>query len=406
MKIPFLDISHLTGVLNSHSKRLIYGNLINSVGAGLTISLYMVYLTTIRDYSISFAGFALAWAAIVGLIVNPVIGIAIDNLGARIVIIVGLFVRASAAISLAFVHNKFEVLAVATLTAIGDSSIWPAQSTALTRVTAEEDRTKVFSLNFMMLNLGFGIGSTLTALIVQAGNLKSFQILYVFDGITFFLYLLLVLTLPKHVGKRENHEEKPTGTYSQIFKNKPLMKLSVANLIMVSSGYSAAIAGLPLFIVEVLKVSPKWLGVIWGANTLLIVLAQPRVSKWLEKTHKLKALVRVGFFWALSWLVAGLSGWAPIAWIVPMQIAGSVIFGFGETIWSPAGPALVNEMAPDEVRGRANSLMSLQWSVAGIIGPLFVGLMLNAGHPAIWITVVTLGCLAPIPLLMSIKLNK
>ena len=133
-----------------------------------------------------------------------------------------------------------------------------------------------------------------------------------------------------------------------------------------SFGYSAAIAGLPLFIVEVLGVSPKWLGIIWAANTATIVLFQPAIARWLERTDKLKALLWVGVIWAISWVFAGVSGWTPVGWIVPLQLISSIIFAFGEMIWSPTTPSLVNQLSPDEIRGRANSLISLQWSIAGI----------------------------------------
>lgn len=405
MGLPKFQIKDFTGLLNTYSRRLVIGNLINSIGNGLTMSLFMVYLTTIRDFSATFSGVALAWMAVVGLILNPVVGSAIDFFGARIVVISGLILRSIGTFGLALADTKSSVMIVATLMAIGDTCIWPGQITALTRITDEAHRPKIFAFNFMMLNLGYGIGGVLSALIIKAKDLGSFQTLYRVDGSTFLIYLILMLSLPSFVGKRENHHEKPTGSYAQIFKIKALLQLTSANLLLVAFGYSAAIAGLPLFIVEVLNVSPKWLGIIWAANTLVIVLFQPSVARWLERTDKLKAMLWVGIIWAISWVVAGVSGWTPAVWIVPLQIISAMVFALGEMIWSPTTPSLTNELAPDEVRGRANSLIALQWSVAGIIGPLFVGLMLSAGHPAIWVLVTTLGCLVPIPILASIKLK-
>jgi MFS family permease len=405
VKLPLFHIKDFTGLLNTYSRRLVIGNLINSVGNGLTMSLFMVYLTTVRDFSMTFSGFALAWMAVVGLILNPIVGSAIDNFGARLVVIIGLIIRSIGTFGLAIVDTRTSVVFVATLMAIGDAGIWPGQITALTRITDEAHRPKIFAFNFMMLNLGYGLGGILSALIVQAKNLPSFQTLYRVDGATFLIYLILMLSLPSFVGKRENHHEAPTGSYAQVFKIKELLQLTSANLLLVSFGYSAAIAGLPIFIVEVLDISPKWLGIIWAANTVTIVLFQPAIARWLETTDKLKALRWVGVIWAISWVFAGVSGWTSIVWIIPLQLISSVIFAFGEMIWSPTTPSLVNQLSPDEIRGRANSLIALQWSVAGIIGPIFVGLMLNAGHPAIWVLVTTLGCLLPIPILRSIKIK-
>ena len=112
------------------------------------MSLFMVYLTTIRDFSTTFSGIALAWMAVVGLILNPIIGSAIDIFGARAVVITGLIVRAIGTFGLALVDTKTSVFVVTTLMAIGDAGIWPGQITALTRITDEAHRPKIFAFNF------------------------------------------------------------------------------------------------------------------------------------------------------------------------------------------------------------------------------------------------------------------
>ena len=402
MKLPLFHIKDFTGLLNTYSRRLVIGNLINSVGNGLTMSLFMVYLTTVRDFSMTFSGFALAWMAVVGLILNPIVGSAIDNFGARLVVIIGLVIRSIGTFGLAIVDTRTSVVFVATLMAIGDAGIWPGQITALTRITDEAHRPKIFAFNFMMLNLGYGMGGILSALIVQAKNLPSFQTLYRVDGATFLIYLILMLSLPSFVGKRENHHEAPTGSYAQVFKIKELLQLTSANLLLVSFGYSAAIAGLPIFIVEVLDISPKWLGIIWAANTLTIVLFQPAIARWLETTDKLKALRWVGVIWAISWVFAGVSGWTSIVWIIPLQLISSVIFAFGEMIWAPKAPSIVNRIAPEELRGRYNSVMAMNWNIAAIIGAALVGIMIGRGLYLEWLILMFIGSVLPITMFRSI----
>ncbi len=49
-------------------------------------------------------------------------------------------------------------------------------------------------------------------------------------------------------------------------------------------------------------------------------------------------------------------------------------FALGETLWSPVAPALLNELAPEHLRGRYNSFQSLLWGVSGAIGPMITGL--------------------------------
>ena len=44
------------------------------------------------------------------------------------------------------------------------------------------------------------------------------------------------------------------------------------------------------------------------------------------------------------------------------------IFDLGETLWAPVAHLLVNDLAPEQRRGRYNSSMSVEWSLSSIIG--------------------------------------
>ena len=72
------------------------------------------------------------------------------------------------------------------------------------------------------------------------------------------------------------------------------------------------------------------------------------------------------------------------------------VYGFavGETLWSPIVPALINDLAPDRLRGRYNSLQGLVWGVSGALGPGLTALLLGAGLVSLWIGLVVVGCTA------------
>ncbi|MEY3919887.1 MAG: hypothetical protein RLZ15_681 [Actinomycetota bacterium] len=158
--------------------------------------------------------------------------------------------------------------------ALGDAANWPAQSVCLTRLVDEQARQKVFAFSFMALNLGIGIGGIISSIVIIAGNLSSYQKLYILDALTFVIYLFFAISLPKWVGQRLDKEDKQQGSYKEVFKIKDLMRLFRASILMILFGYASVSAGLPLFITSVLDASPKWLGLIWAANCLSIVLLQ------------------------------------------------------------------------------------------------------------------------------------
>ena len=371
----------------------------------MTLSLLLVYLHDMRGFTNTFGGLLLAYGSLVSIIASSPMGALVDRIGPKKVIIGGLLLNSAAAFSLSQVQTHFQAVIVITGLNIAGQAIWPSQSVILTRVTPERDRPKIFGFNFMLLNLGLGLGGLLSSLIIQRGDLLSFQIMYWVDASTFLLYLLIVLTLHgEHVNKYIPKEHEPkTGSYKDLFEIKPLMFLGIAGIILFTFGYGTIQAGIPVFATQFLGLSPKWLGIIFGVNTLSIVLFQPLVMRVIEKYSKYAALIAVGLVWALSWVFVGIAPYLPLFASGIALSLSQLIFAVGEMIQAPTIPTLANELAPEHIRGRANAWMSLQWSVSGVLGPAITGLMLGADLATAWVIAMFIGCFLSIPLFLAMK---
>jgi MFS family permease len=394
-----------TVLLNPQSRKIIFGICLNAIGGGMTLSLLLVYLHDMRGFTNTFGGLLLAYGSLVSIIASSPMGALVDRIGPKKVIIGGLLLNSAAAFSLSQVETHFQAVIVMTGLNIAGQAIWPSQSVILTRLTPERDRSKIFGFNFMLLNLGLGVGGLLSSLIIQRGDLLSFQIMYWVDAGTFLLYLLIVLTLHgEHVNKYIPKENEPkTGSYRDLFEIKPLMFLGIAGIILFTFGYGTIQAGIPVFATQFLGLSPKWLGIIFGVNTLSIVIFQPLVMRVIDKYSKYAALIAVGLVWALSWVFVGIAPYLPLFASGVALSLSQFIFAVGEMIQAPTIPTLANELAPEHIRGRANSWMSLQWSVSGVLGPAITGLMLGADLATAWIITMFIGCFLSIPLFLAMK---
>ena len=394
-----------TVLLNPQSRKIVFGICLNAIGGGMTLSLLLVYLHDMRGFTNTFGGLLLAYGSIVSIISSTPMGALVDRIGPKKVMIGGLLLNSAAAFSLSQVETHFQAVLAITFINIAGQAIWPSQSVILTRVTPEKDRSKIFGFNFMLLNLGLGLGGLLSSLIIQRGDLLSFQIMYWVDSSTFLLYLLIVFSLHgENVNRYIPKENEPqTGSYRDLFEITPLMLLGIAGIILFTFGYGTIQAGIPVFATQFLGLSPKWLGIIFGVNTISIVLFQPLVMRLLEKYSKYAALVAIGLVWALSWLFVGA---APLLPIFISGIALSIsqfIFAIGEMIQAPTIPTLANELAPEHIRGRANAWMSLQWSVSGVLGPAITGLMLGADLATAWVIVMFIGCFLSVPIFLAMR---
>ena len=394
-----------TVLLNPQSRKIIFGICLNAIGGGMTLSLLLVYLHDMRGFTNTFGGLLLAYGSIVSILASTPMGALVDRIGPKKVMIGGLLLNSAAAFSLSQVHTHFQAIITITFLNIAGQAIWPSQSVILTRVTPEKDRPKIFGFNFMLLNLGLGMGGLLSSLIIQRGDLLSFQIMYWVDASTFLLYLLIVLSLR---GENVNRyipkaNEPKTGSYRDLFEIRPLMLLGIAGIILFTFGYGTIQAGIPVFATQFLGLSPKWLGIIFGVNTISIVVFQPLVMRILEKFSRYVALISIGLVWALSWIFVGVAPYLPL---IASGIALSLsqfVFAVGEMIQAPTIPTLANELAPEHIRGRANAWMSLQWSVSGVLGPAITGVMLGANLGTAWVITMFFGCFLSIPLFLAMK---
>jgi len=394
-----------TVLLNPQSRKIVFGICLNAIGGGMTLSLLLVYLHDMRGFTNTFGGLLLAYGSIVSIIASTPMGALVDRIGPKKVMIGGLLLNSAGAFSISLVETHFQAIAVITVINISGQAIWPSQSVILTRVTPEKDRQKIFGFNFMLLNLGLGLGGLIGSLIIQRGDLRSFQIMYWVDGSTFLLYLLIVLSLHgANVNKYIPKEDEPkSGTYRDLFAIKPLMYLGIAGIILFTFGYGTIQAGIPVFATQFLGLSPKWLGIIFGVNTISIVVFQPLVMRAIEKYSKYVALIAVGLVWALSWLFVGIAPYLPLFASGIALSLSQLVFAVGEMIQAPTIPTLANQLAPEHIRGRANAWMSLQWSVSGVLGPAITGLMLGADLGTAWVIVMFIGCFLSIPLFLAMK---
>jgi MFS family permease len=88
--------------------------------------------------------------------------------------------------------------------------------------------------------------------------------------------------------------------------------------------------------------------------------------------------------WSFSWLVMVSSDALSGALAVVALVLGLGIFGMAETLWAPVAPAIVNDLAREDMRGRYNALQGMTWTVGSIVGPAMAGMLIGHGLPHLW----------------------
>lgn len=391
---------------------LLLGILLSAVGRGLTLPFLFIYLTEVRGLSGSHAGLVIGWYGAVSLMLSPVGGTLIDRFGARRVVVPCLLVEAAGTGSLALVHSAGSALAAASVIAVGNSAIWAGQAIMLASLTGEDERQRAFGLQFTLLNLGLGVGGLISGAIVEVSDPVTFQAVYVLDALSFLAPVLVLLALPgvggpaARAGAPGEGAGRAGGGYLAVLRDRPFRRVVLYLLALTTCGYAQIQVGFPAYAVRFTHVTPRIVAWALAGNTVVIVLSQLLMVRLLEHRSRSAVLAAVGAMFATAWLVLGAGGFAGAGHTVLAALcvaACAAVFGFGETLLSPVLPVITNSLATDELRGRYNSLSSMTFGVSGVIGPVSAGPLLALGGGAVWVGVVTGGCLVASLLALSLR---
>lgn len=329
-------------------RRVLLGNALSAIGSGLTMPLLIVYLGQVRGLGTAVAGMVVAYIAVVSLLLLPVSGIAVDRFGPRPVLMVGLLVEATGVALLTQVHDVPTAFVVATVVSLGGSFVWGPQSALLGRIAGPELRQRVFGIQFMLLNLGIGIGGILAAVVVDVARPDTFTILYVGDAATYLLYVVALLTIPGvGVGPAPREEGSiAEGGYREVIADRVLLRIAILGLVLLTCGYGSIEIGLPVFITVINGLSVSWVAVAFTVNTITIVVLQLVSLRFMKDRSRSILMATVAALWAASWLIIGVTGLLPQSAAIVLICLSTFVFALGETLWAPIAPALINTSPP------------------------------------------------------------
>jgi len=384
------------GLLTPSARRILVGNAIAAIGNGLTLPFLVIYLAQVLGLGAGLAGGLVAYLALLGLVFTPPVGVLVDRIGPRPVLMGGLAIIAAATAGLAFAQDLAQVVGCVTVMAVGQSASWGPQTALYARVTPVADRQQVFGLQFMLLNLGLGIGGAVSAGLVDISRPQTFSMLYLLNAGSCLAYLGILMSL-RSVGVGPSGDPSPggapSGGYRVVLRDRAMRWLALASCCLLVFGYGSLEVGLPTYLTLVGGLPPSVVALAYVANTVIIVLAQLFVIKRIQGRSRTRLAGLVGLMWALAWLLVGISISFPPVIAAGIACLGVAVFALGETIWSPIYPAMVNDLASDELRGRYNAVSSWTWGVAGTAGPALAAGLLGIGDPALWVAVIVLGCI-------------
>ncbi len=375
--------------LDAPLRRFFLGVFVSCFAIGLTLSLYVVYLHNVLRLSISFSTLLLALSSLAGLLSSPLWGSLTDRIGPVKVLVIAGVTNASALIYWALIHSERSAVIGGLVLAVFGGAGWGPGSTLLVRLVAPEHRQRAYGFNFMLVNLGIGCGGLISASVVDIHHPLSFRRLYLGNALVSLVASAYYVTLWKYGHVQRTRGDKRVegarrGGWGEVLRDRRLVLFVVGSIVLMLGGYSAIDAGLSLFVVNNLHLSVHVIGIFLFVNTSVIVLAQLLIINVIEGRSRTRVLALVGAMWAFFWVILAISLALPALVAILAISAAMVIFAIGETMLSPVGPAIINEIAPEHLRGRYNAAQGLSWGLSSTVAPALIATFYAKGLSNWW----------------------
>lgn len=367
----------MTRAMGAAMRRIHVGNALSAFGLGFTVPYLYVYVAQVRGLGAMTAGLVLAVFAVAALIVLPFAGRAIVRRGPLPVLLAALVTAAVGALSLGLAGTSATVLLSAAALGAGQAVMQPALATMIVDCSSADTRSRAFAMQFFLQNLGLGVGGLIGGHLVDTTRVSSFTLLFAIEAAMFLLLVCLLATvrMPRSPHLADAPAGSAKGSWKQLLGNRAMVQLSVLGFVIFFACYGQFESGLSAYGVEAAGISTSALGTALAANTLMIVVAQFAVLKFVERRRRSRVIAAVGLIWAVAWLAAGYAGLGHGSQEMATAafVSTYALFGLGEAMLSPTVAPLVADLAPEGMAGQYNSAFALVKQLALAVGPAVGG---------------------------------
>ncbi|MCM3874692.1 MAG: MFS transporter [Pyrinomonadaceae bacterium] len=391
------------GVLPREVWFLCLAILVNRAGT-MVLPFLTLYLTIDRRLSVSTAGLTLTVYGIGAIAVAPLAGRLSDRFGGLRIMKLSLLLSGLLLFVFPFANHLTSILTITAVWAIANEAFRPPSMSLIGDLAGPAQRKAAFALSRLAINLGMSIGPVIGGFLAM----RSFKLLFYFDGATTLLAALLLAVLPWRIrttagGPGADHREGigsgtgesvsdkvPVLGYSSVLKDRRFIYFVIA-MIPVELVFFQPMAAMPLFLVRDLHFTEAGYGMLSAVNTVIIILVEVWLNmamlKWSHRHSLALGALLVGIGFGALVFVDGVFG----------AVATVVIWTFGEMILLPASAAYVSDIAPPGQSGAYMGLYTMGFSLAFAVGPwLGTQIMETLGTSAVWVGTFICGCLTAI----------
>jgi MFS family permease len=376
--------------LDWRARLVLLAVVVDSLGTGAVLPFYIVYYRDVAHVPVPHIGLLIALPFLLGALAAAPVGYGTDHLGIGPVLVVGSLLAAAAQLVTATATTEFGFGAGLALLGLGMVGVNVATATLIGQTVPSRLRQPFFGIRFMTMNVCFALSGAVVAFYLTLDHPERFRQAFFVDALSWLLALALfmVVVIQGTASRVSAHTESsgskvgpaaPSPGYLSLLRRSSTLPLVSLAFLLGLVGYPQLNVALPA-LARYEGASPPSIGIAFAVNGLVIVAAQLFVVVRLQQVRRTRALAATAALWAMVWAVAGLLG------VVHGGVAATVVlalctgvFAIGETLMQPTLPAITNDVADDQDRGRFNALTNGAEVSSFVLGSLVAGLLIGAG---------------------------
>jgi MFS family permease len=372
-------------------------NLLSCAGSGLTKPFLIIYLHQARGIDLGTAGGLLGSVGLAGIAALPLAGVLTDRIGSFKAFAFGQVLGGIGTAAFVFATSPATALVGCVLLGASGGITTNGLTTLLAVIVPAEQRSAAFGLGYTSLNVGTAIGALVAGIAIAVSPPSIYAIVFLADGVSFLLLALGLLALERTRPARQTDPPSLTGapaaSYRIVLGDRALIAALVLSTLFWTAALSQTAATFPAWTTGPADSTTVVVGLGFATNTIVLLTSQLVVIRVLRGRLRTTGAAAAGALFATAWAVMLLAiGAGPLVTAIAL-IEGMAIFALGEAFLAPTLPALINDLAPNHVRGRYNAVFNVSSQAGQVLGPVLAGALLAAEHGPVLLAVLAAMCL-------------
>lgn len=323
---------------------LFVGTFLSRIANSMSLPFLAIYLSKQTDLSPVTIGIIVGVAPLASTFSGVIGGILSDRFGRKVIMLSSIYTWGFVFIGFALVQHPILFFLLSALNGICKAFFEPVSQALMGDLTEKKLRAKVFSIRYTVVNMGVAIGPLLGVLFGMSANGVGFMLtggFYILYSITLHLFFQNIQLPGTEIQKEQG---PPILDSLRILQKDKVLLYFIIGAAITQIGY-AQFAPLSHHMSTSFEKGVLYFGWMMTTNAIVVVIAQIPLSSLFEKFSTITGVYVGNSLYAIGGLGFAFSN------NLTEMILSMVVFTLGEILCFPAGTILIDQLAPNHLRG-------------------------------------------------------